>query len=483
MIVRNEADNLAACLTPIAREFAEIIVVDTGSIDGTKELAAQFGAKVYDFAWIDNFAAARNECVRHASGDWIFWFDADDRLDQANLDKFRRLLQSLPDENHAYVMRQWSAAAGADDSSLIVDHVRLFRNQPRARWRYRVHEQIQLALHDTGAKLIGTDIVIRHLGYRDPGLRGRKLERNLRLLQMELAENSDESFVLFNLAATYLSAGRLEEAVSYLDRCLKHAQPEVSFLPKAYVFRTRICHAQGKTEEGLRRCRAGKKRFPDYPELWFEEGLLLQTIGDSLGAKQCYEQVLAMSLKRSFVAVEANLCGCRTRHNLAMVCRNLKQDRQAEEHWLAAIAETPEFGQPWLGLVEILLSQKRDAEVEALCLRLAATPHGDAILPAVQARIALTRQKYAIAKQILEVAIARSPGTIWLRSLLSDILLRVGKDPEGAEKQLQAILLLDPNQASVRQKVAEFSRRTRIVVDLCRCDPIVLVRPDSAGIM
>ncbi len=80
MIVKDEETNLAECLAPIASLFHEIIVVDTGSTDGTRECARRAGAKVVDFPWSDSFAAARNESLRHAGGDWIFWLDADEQL-------------------------------------------------------------------------------------------------------------------------------------------------------------------------------------------------------------------------------------------------------------------------------------------------------------------------------------------------------------------------------------------------------------------
>jgi glycosyltransferase involved in cell wall biosynthesis len=69
-IVKNEEGTLRSCLQSVAPIAREIIVVDTGSTDRTKEIAASFGAKVFDFPWCNDFAAARNECIRHATGEW-----------------------------------------------------------------------------------------------------------------------------------------------------------------------------------------------------------------------------------------------------------------------------------------------------------------------------------------------------------------------------------------------------------------------------
>ena len=71
MIVKDEAARLPRCLGSVAGVVDEMIVVDTGSSDGTKSVAAQFGAQVFDFLWIDDFAAARNESLRRATGDCL----------------------------------------------------------------------------------------------------------------------------------------------------------------------------------------------------------------------------------------------------------------------------------------------------------------------------------------------------------------------------------------------------------------------------
>jgi glycosyltransferase involved in cell wall biosynthesis len=142
MIVRNEEANLSGCLASAADLVDEIIVVDTGSTDRTKEVAGRLGARVYDFPWCDDFAAARNESLRHATGQWIFWLDADDRLDEENRGKLQALLAGLKTENVAYVMRCCSQSGATGGSTAAVDHVRLFPRHPEIRWQYRVHEQI-----------------------------------------------------------------------------------------------------------------------------------------------------------------------------------------------------------------------------------------------------------------------------------------------------------------------------------------------------
>ncbi len=69
LMARNEEEKLPACLQSAADLVDGTILVDTGSTDGTRELAAKLGARVFEFPWVDDFAAARNECIRHATAD------------------------------------------------------------------------------------------------------------------------------------------------------------------------------------------------------------------------------------------------------------------------------------------------------------------------------------------------------------------------------------------------------------------------------
>ena len=81
MIVRDEEKNLSQCLESVRGVFDEIVVLDTGSKDRTVEIARSFGARVFDFVWVDDFGAARNAALARARGDYAFWLDADDLIE------------------------------------------------------------------------------------------------------------------------------------------------------------------------------------------------------------------------------------------------------------------------------------------------------------------------------------------------------------------------------------------------------------------
>src|SRR6185437_11193453 len=148
-----------------------------------------------------------------ATGDWAFWMDADDRLDDANAAKLKALFGSLTFENAAYVMKCVCVADAPGGTTTAVDHVRLFRTDPRHRWRYRVHEQILPALRSTGVTVHWSDVAVRHVGYIDQAFRRTKIARDLRLLELEKAEQPNDPFTLFNLGSVYNELGDIHTAL------------------------------------------------------------------------------------------------------------------------------------------------------------------------------------------------------------------------------------------------------------------------------
>lgn len=213
IIVKNEEKNLPDCLRTAQGLFDEIVVTDTGSTDGTREVAQKFGARIVEFPWVDSFASARNAGLEVARGKWIMWLDADDRLDEGNQRRVKQLFATLGDEMDAYAVKVRSSLDFERKSFRLLDQVRIFRNHPKIRWDYRIHEQILPAVNCQGGVVRWSDVIVDHTGYQDPTLRQGKLARNLRLLEFEVAEKPDDSFALFNLGWTLLDFGKYEESL------------------------------------------------------------------------------------------------------------------------------------------------------------------------------------------------------------------------------------------------------------------------------
>lgn len=299
----------------------EAVVVDTGSTDRAREIAASFGPKVrvVDFPWCDSFAAARNEGLRHASREWVFWVDADDRVDPENRERLRRLFASLGNDNAAYSMKCFCPPDPLSRSGTVVDHVRLFRNHPAVRWEYRVHEQDLPSVRRLGGEVRFTDVVVTHTGYLDPALRGRKLQRDLRLLRLDLAEQPDEPFLLFNLGSILQELGRHPEAVPALRRSLEHSHPSDSIVRKLYAMLAGCHEALGQAKKALACCREGRSVCPGDAELLFREARLLVEVSNLPLAEACCLELLSAPAGEHFASVVPGLRGHRGRHLLAEV--------------------------------------------------------------------------------------------------------------------------------------------------------------------
>jgi tetratricopeptide (TPR) repeat protein/glycosyltransferase involved in cell wall biosynthesis len=461
LIVKNEQDNLTSCLRSAVDLVHEIIVVDTGSTDRTKDVATSLGARVFDFTWVDSFAAARNESLRHATGDWIFWLDGDEYLDEANRQKARALFASLGCENVAYSMKQCSAPEAAGGSATVVDQVRLFRNLPQVRWEHRVHEQILPAVRRTGHEVRFTDIAITHTGYEDPALRGQKTLRNLRLLELEFAEQPDHPFTLFNLGWAYQDLGRIAEALPLLRRSLARSQRGDSIIRKAYTLLVQGYRQLGKAREALAACRAGRAHCPDDAELLFLEGLLRREQGDLARAEACFRELLDLRPGAHFASLDAGLRGHKARHHLALVCREQGRVAEAESEWRAALAEQPDFLPASLELGELYLGQGRWAELEEVAGRLEALRPGGVEPAVVRARGHFARREFTPARRLLEETIERHPAAVGPQVFLSYVLLQEGQDWEAAERTLCRVLELDEGNAEAQRNLDVLLRQQR----------------------
>jgi tetratricopeptide (TPR) repeat protein len=458
IIAKNEEANIAGCLDSALGLCDEVIVLDTGSTDRTREIARDKGAKVFDFPWIDHFAAARNACLERATGDWIFWLDADDRLDEDNRDRLRRLFASLPAGNVAFSMKCRCLPDPVTGTATTVDHIRLFRNSPRIRWRYRVHEQILGAVRESGGEVLWADVVIQHTGYTDAVLRRRKLQRDLRLLEMERREQPHDPFTLFNLGASYAELGRYDEALPMLQESLERSHPRDSIVRKLYAL-IASCHLhRGGMDEALRVCLQGQAVCPDDEELLFLESLIRTDKGDLQGARATLVRLLGTEAEQHFASVADGLRGHKGRHQLAVVCCRLGENSEAELLWHAVLRDRPDYLHARIGLGELYLGQHRWAELEGQTSALGKLPQGELEAILLRAKMRMARQEFGPARALLEQALRRWPGCLPLLVTLSHVLLREDRDHAEAERVLLEILARDPGQVQAKQNLEVLRR-------------------------
>lgn len=182
MIVKNEEKILARCLDSIADLMDEIIIVDTGSTDGTKEIAARYTDKIYDFTWIDDFSAARNFAFSKATQEYIYSADADEVVSSENRERFRQLKEILLPEIEIVQMKYGNQLQHGTVYNFDEEYrPKLFKRQREFVWVEPIHETVRLE-----PIVYDSDIVITHLpenshAKRDLQTFAKQLARGYRL--------------------------------------------------------------------------------------------------------------------------------------------------------------------------------------------------------------------------------------------------------------------------------------------------------------
>ena len=429
-------------------------MVDTGSVDETPRIVESFGAKLYHFPWCDDFSAARNESLRHAKGDWLFWMDSDDTIPAECGHGLRQLVENQNDPSiAAYVMQvhclgPWRKSRPRG-SVKVVDHVKLFRNLPELRFDGRMHEQILAAISRINGRVNWTDLYVVHSGSdQSPAGQARKLERDMRLLLLELAERPEHPFTLFNLGMTQLHLHRPGDAAEYLRRSLARSAPRESHVKKAFALLAMAEMKQRRHEEALAACRQGLKFQPHDVELRFREAGALQELGRLAEARDAYVALLEDGASGEFQFSSVNLAmkGYLARQNLAVLLKAMGDLPGAERQWRAVVREAPRYRLAWRELGETLVLLERLADANQLADELLTDPHVRVEGHLLKSRVALAREQIAEARAALETALAEYPGDLGTLREMSNFFFHHGTDEEG-ERALWELLANDPTDA------------------------------------
>ena len=328
MITRDEEQFLACCLSSVRAMVDEIIVVDTGSVDRTIDVARLFGAKIYNFAWTDDFSAARNFSLSKASGNWIFSLDADEIIAERDHLLLKRLASEAAADCAAYsiVTRNytnnpnqvgWVANDGrysceeAGCGWIPTEKVRLFPNHGRIRYDYFVHEMVEPSLHREGVEIKGCSIPIHHYGPLAEDNGNLKMLAYYRMGKKKLDQPGDHLAALRELAIQAAILGKTEEAIELWGKFIA-LKPDI---PEAFVHLGTSYFKLKNYQAALQAAKKALELNPDMKEAIYNSALCEFVIGDIGKAVVCLKNLLVKSpgfLPARFVLAAAQICcGCR----------------------------------------------------------------------------------------------------------------------------------------------------------------------------
>ncbi|MFC6648745.1 glycosyltransferase [Paenibacillus rhizoplanae] len=347
MIVKNEADNLARCLRSVRGAVDEIIIVDTGSTDATCSIARSFGARIIDYPWNGDFAAARNAGLALAQGTWILVLDADEELEPGSRDEL--LVCAKHTEYEAFFVRihNHQGTERASQTLTVNPILRMFKNRPNYRFSGIIHEQIAAVIvQETpeAAMHMGT-VIVHHYGYADGVVeRKDKISRNLGLLKQQLEQSPGDAFQHFNLAVEYMRLNDYGQALEHIGTSLKLAEPGTSYVHLLYKYKVRCLAVTGDYPGALEACGQGSTLFPDYPDLHHLKGALLLQVSALAEAKTALCRTLEIGASPPLYHTESGLGTYLTHTLLGQVCQQIGEAHEAAACFTRAAQLQPD---PW----------------------------------------------------------------------------------------------------------------------------------------
>jgi glycosyltransferase involved in cell wall biosynthesis len=264
MIARDEADAIARALESARPHVDRMIVLDTGSTDETRQIAQACGAEVGEFAWCDDFAAARNAALAMSDARWNLVLDADEWIESGAEALGPKV---LPASSGGFLGEVRIANRMGDSAEMGLGQAWIARVLPAGvLYEGRIHEQPASALPRAPLPL-----VLGHDGYTAEKL-ARKGARNETLLMRELEAAPEDAYLWFQLAKEHQARGRAPQAALCFSEALRLAPAEAGYR-HALVVRSMIAlKADGRLEDALALADAEVSRWPDSPDFYFTVG-------------------------------------------------------------------------------------------------------------------------------------------------------------------------------------------------------------------
>jgi tetratricopeptide (TPR) repeat protein len=431
LIVKNEERLLPQCLRSVRELASQIIVIDTGSTDRTVEIAREMGAEVHAFAWCDDFSAARNAALEHATGDWILSIDADEELMPGQAAIIAREIKAAG--IMGYRLRLFDSGKEHCGCSYVP---RLFRNAPEIYFAGRIHEQafgsVDVRCKQWGLSHELSQAGLLHHGYTGEVVASRnKSERNLRLLEQSLQESPGDPNLIMNLGLELVRAGKLEAGLERYWEAFRL----VSVQPVAEV-------SPEWREELLTQLASnlmGARRFSDIVQLWrnpfanhggltaaqhFSQGVALMELKQPAEAAEQIRQCIAKRARKSFSPVPLEVLKAAPHHCLALCLIALNDTAGAQQAFDAALAAEPSSRPARFDLARFHAAQGRTAEALKILRQMAAENPAEARVWELGGQIALSHPEYlAFARDWTSQAVNTFPNNAGLLGQRAEALL------------------------------------------------------------
>jgi tetratricopeptide (TPR) repeat protein len=467
MIVRDAEDLVAASLESVRRWADEILVADTGSIDRTRQLAMAGASRVIDVPWTDDFAAARNACLEQATGDWILWLDAGERIAPETAQAIRQFVDVAADPARVYMTLVELPPTGEHQMVEQVGRVRLMPNKPNLRFTGRLRENLRTALAATRMEIEPTTWRIQRSSVDlDPGVKAHRARRDLKLAELELADAKRAGSApgpLPNLARgeAWYHLGDLSQAEECFRSAIALAPRGSTEMLEAYYGLLTLGEGHpSERDQQVKTCLEALEIFPFDGQLLCAMGGYMQSAGRLDLACRAYKaavrhgQINLETWHVSAIGEVAVTC-------LSLALELLNEDNEARALLEEALAADGTSARLRRRLID--LHVKHDRRQEALdqaALLPSDTPHRDAMRSAIRGACLAAQKNWVAARAYLQTAYdAGCRDLLCLRWL--GVTLFASNDLPAAEPVLRQWLAMAPGNVEVQKYLEATVARTR----------------------
>ncbi len=369
MVVKNEEDQIGRALEKASRYVDEIIIIDTGSTDRTVEVCERYGAQVWCIPWEDNFAKARNYGLQQASCTWVLWLDADEELEVADVEEWKRALSDPGQLLWAIPLINYYGCAPPDPNRayLAAQH-RVFRNGSGFYFEHAIHEQLVCTNKEQleGHSLRRLPAVIHHYGYMDAIVeRKDKHLRNLSLLNKAQEQPGYHPWIDYHMASEYYRVQRYAEAFGWLNTSIRRFI-EAGKLPPSLIYKMKydILLALGSIESAGEGIIRAIQLYPDYTDLHYYRALIEQMKGNYEEAERLFYHCLELGEQRLPYLILKGVGSFHAMYGIGHCREKLGDWRAAAAKYEEALALNAEHKEAQEGLMRMRSHMERYAHEE-----------------------------------------------------------------------------------------------------------------------